>query len=479
MPMVEIPFVGAAYKSASLNIDCQRCVNLFPELGGPNSKTVMALRGTPGMLLFVVLGYSGSVGRGLFATSTNRLFGVVGSTLVEITALGVVTARGTIASSYGKVSMADNGLQLMLVDGNKGYTLTLATNVFAEIVDVDFPAGAPVVDYQDGYFIVPKPNTSQFYISTLRDGSTWDALDFGDAEGSPDLLKRPIVNGRDVWLLGENSTEVFWDSGNPDFPFERIQGAFMEVGIAAIFSAAKMQGSVFWLGGSKEGFGIVFQSRGFQAVRISTHALEEEFLTYTTLDDAEGFCYQQEGHWFYQLTFPTASRTWVYDMTTSMWHERAYRDPTSGDLGRHRATGHAFFNGRNLVMDYANDRIYELSPTTYTDNGDAILRIRTAPHIGDRRQRLAFRRLDLDLETGVGLSTGQGSDPQIMLQWSSDNGHTWSNELWRSMGRIGEYKKRVVWYRLGMARDRVFRVMISDPVKVVLLAAFAEVEGEE
>lgn len=477
MGRVTIPFVGAAYKSASLKLDAQLCINWFPELGGPTSKAVMALRGTPGTLLFCNTGVTGP-GRGLFATSTSRLFAVVYNTLIEIDPYGGTTVRGALSTTDGKVSMADNGVQLMIVDGLAGYTLNLNTNAFSTIADVDFPNGTPVVTFQDGYFIVPKPGTGQFYISDLLDGSSWDALDFGDAEGSPDILVSLISNGRDLWLCGAHSTEVWYDSGNPDFPFERTPGTFSEIGCAATYSVAKMLGSIFLLGGSKEGYGIVFQSQGFQLNRISTHAIEQAIAGYQTISDAVGWCYQQEGHWFYVLSFPTANATWVYDLSTSLWHQRAYRDPVTAALGRHRAHDHAFFAGKNLVLDYASGKIWELDLGTYTDDGDPITRIRTCPHIHEQVRRITFWSLELDMEVGVGLSTGQGSDPQIMLQVSNDGGVTFGNELWRSMGRQGEYKTRVVWHRLGRSRDRVFKLQVSDPVKCVLVGAYADVEAE-
>jgi hypothetical protein len=478
MGRVNIPFVGGAYKSRSLIFDAQRCVNLFVEMGGPGSKVPAALLGTAGLLLWKELGYSGS-GRGIWATSTNRLFVVVGDRLLEITASGIVTERGVLNTSFGRVRFADNGVQLMMVDGTNGYVFTLASNAFAEIADADFPDTTPVVSFQDGYFIVLEPATGNFYISDLFDGSSWNALDFGNAEGSPDVLISLISNGRDLWLFGEHSSEVWYNSGNPNFPFERVQGTFNEIGTAAAHSVAKMMGVVFWLGGSKEGFGQVFMAQGFTPSRISTHAIEDAIAGYANISDAEGFAFQQRGHWFYQINFPSASASWRFDLSTTLWHEVAYRDPTSGILERHRALDHAFFDTKNLVLDYANDKIYELDLETFTDNGDPIARIRSCPHVHDNRRRLVFWSLELDMETGVGLATGQGEDPQAMLQMSNDGGRTWGNELWRSFGRIGEYLKRVIWHRLGRSRDRVFRVTITDPVKVVILGAVANVEAEE
>ena len=282
-----------------------------------------------------------------------------------------------------------------------------------------------------------------------------------------------IVDHRELWLLGERTTEVWFNSGDVNFPMSRIQGAFIEHGCAATHSVCKLDNSVFWMGADDKGRGMVFRAAGYVPQRISTHALEYAIGQYARVDDAIGWTYQQEGHAFYVLTFPTANATWCFDASTGLWHERAYRD-ASNALGRHRGNCHMVFAGKNIVGDWESGKLYALDLDTYTDNGDAIPRIRSCPHIANDLKRVFYAALQIDMETGVGLTDGQGSDPQAMLQWSDDGGFTWSNELWASIGKLGERKTRVRWRRLGKARDRVFQVTITDPVKVEIVGASLE-----
>lgn len=479
---VPVGIVGGAYESASLNFDAQRCVNMFVELGGPKSKTPVALRGMPGLILFATLAAAGGDGRGLHVTSGDRCFAVVGPDLLEILADATVTTVGTLSTSYGRVSMAENGLaptggnQLAIVDGQYGYIFDLGANTLAIIADPDFPNGAKTITWMDGYFIAFAAGTGQFFISEGYDGTSWNALDFGVAEGSPDNLAGAIANGRDLWLPGIQTTQVFYDDGNPDFPFQPIPGAFSEVGLAATHSLCKMDGSVFMLGGSKEGHGIVYRSRGYSLVPISTQPMEEALQSYGAMDDAFGFTKQQAGHWFYQLTFPSANKTWCYDLTTGLWSELSYRNPVTGLEERHRAAAHAFFAGKNLVLDHSNGKMYESSLTAYADDEDPLVSLRTTAHLSYEGRKFEVHSFEVEMETGIGLVTGQGEDPQITLQWSDDGGRRWSNSHHRSIGRIGETRKRVIWRRQGETRGRCWRVQIADPVKRFITAAYAEIE---
>jgi hypothetical protein len=217
--------------------------------------------------------------------------------------------------------------------------------------------------------------------------------------------------------------------------------------------------------------------QGYQAQRISTPAIESVIrgIDADELADARAWTYQQGGHAFYCLNLPGHDATWVYDTATSLWHERTYLD--AWGLERHRAECHALGHGENVVGDYETGELFALDPDTYTDNGQEIVRMRTSPHFSQGLVRIAHHSFQLDLESGTGLTTGQGSDPQAMLQWSNDGGHTWSNERWAGIGALGKYGTRAKWNRLGDARDRVYRVMISEPIKVVLIGAELSVEG--
>lgn len=465
--MTRIPFLGGSGTHRSVTVSAERTVNLYPVLD-PAGKSPIALYGTPGLTRFATT--STGAGRGMIEAS-GRLFVVVGWTLYEVDSAGAATALGTLATITGPVSMASNGLVVALVDGTHGYQFTLGTNVFAQITDPDWPA-ATRIDYQDGYFILNRAGTGQFVITSLYDTAV-DPLDFASAEGAPDSVISLMVNHRELWLFGESSTEVWYNSGSVDFPFARLDGAFIEVGCAAPQSVAKIDNGTIWLAKDRLGHGHVVRAQGYQPQVISTRAVEFAIQGYETISDARAYAYQQDGHAFYVLNFPTADRTWVYDVTTNLWHERMW---WNGTEHRHRGECYAFAFGRCLVLDHSLGYIYELDLDAYTDDGTSIRAVRRTQHHSAEGARIFWAQLQVDVESGVGLSTGQGSDPQMMLRWSDDGGRTWSLEQWRSMGKIGEYRSRVIWRRLGQARDRVYEVVITDPIKRVLIDAWADVE---
>lgn len=463
---MEIPFVGGAYTSRSPNLDAQQCINFYPVLDQEGGKSVSALYGTPGLKLFRNLNKAAPV-RGLHVMD-DKLYAVCGNTLYEIPKNAPLEAKSsTLDTLTGHVWMADNGTQLMIVDGSYGYIYQSGT--LTKISDTDFPTPSSLT-YQDGYFIVTKADSDEIYISALNDGTSWAALDFASAEGKPDDATAVLSDHRELWIFGDETTEVFYNSGDSDFPFERIQGAFIEAGIGAPASPAKGDNTVFWL----DQYGRVLRAEGYTPRVVSTRQIEYQISRYSTISDAIGYVYTQEGHVFYVLTFPTANATWVYDITTGFWHERRSYQEGSYTDGRHRSNCYAFFDNKPIVGDYVNGKLYELDLDTYTDDGNTIKSIRAAQTIHNDRKFIFFHSLEIEFEAGVGLATGQGSDPQAILDWSDDGGHTWSNEHWRSMGKIGEYTKRAIWRRLGRSRNRIFRVTITDPVKRVIIGAHLE-----
>jgi hypothetical protein len=374
------------------------------------------------------------------------------------------------------VSIADNGTQIFLACNPDGFIYNEVTNVFAKITDPDF-AGAVTVGYLDGYFVFNEPNSQKVWVTELLDGSSVDPLDFASAEGSPDGLVAINVDHREAWLFGTDSIEVWYDAGLADFPLTRIQGAFNEIGCVAAFSIAKLDNALFWLGTDARGQGIVYRANGYTGVRVSTHAIEYAIAQYGNLSDAVAYTYQQEGHAFYVLTFPTGNATWVYDVSTQAWHERAGWNTSLGEFTRHRSNCQCNFGGNIVVGDYQNGNIYTLDLEVYADNGGIqkwLRSWRALPTGANNLKRTAQHSLQLDCESGTGLVTGQGSDPEIMLRFSDDGGHTWSNEHLSKMGKIGEYYRRVFWRRLGMTlklRDRVYEISQTDPVKAVIMGA--------
>jgi hypothetical protein len=284
-----------------------------------------------------------------------------------------------------------------------------------------------------------------------------------------------IADHRQLWVFGTDSVEVWYNAGSADFPLERIQGAFNEIGCVSAYSIAKLDNGLFWLGTDARGQGIVYRANGYTGTRVSTHAIEYAIAQYGNISDAIAYTYQQEGHAFYVLTFPSGNATWVYDVSTQAWHERAGFD--AGQFMRHRSNCQCNFEGNIIVGDFENGNLYRFDLDVYADNGGVqkwLRSWRALPPGENNFKRTAHHTLQLNAETGVGLNTGQGSDPQCMLRWSDDGGHTWSNEHWASMGQIGEYGYRTFWRRLGMTlklRDRVYEVSGTDPVKIAITGA--------
>ena len=506
---MKTPILGSAYVARSVNAADNQMINLFPELVPEGGKEPAFLQRAPGLRLLATLG-NGPV-RGLW-TYGGYGYAVSGSKLYQIDTTWTAVEKGTVAGS-GPVSMVDNGTQLFIAANGPSYIYNTSTNVFAQITDPDFP-GAVTVGYLDGYFVFNPPNSQQVWVTSLLDGLSVDPLDFASAEGSPDGLVALIVDHREVWLFGTNSVEVWYDAGTADFPLQRIQGAFNEIGCAAAYSVAKLDNGLFWLGSDARGRGIVYRANGYNGQRISTHAVEWHIQQYGNLSDAIGYTYQQDGHAFYVLIFPSANTTWVYDVATQAWHERAGWH--NGEFTRHRSNCQMSFNNEIVVGDYQNGNIYAFDLDVYADNGQIqrwLRSWRAIPTGQNTLLRTTHHSLQLDCETGVGLNEPpnsvdlfdseyvvgylltEGGDflltedgeyiavtqsnlitmiPRVMLRWSDDGGHNWSNEHWTSIGQIGQYGKRAFWRRLGMTlkiRDRVYEVSGTDPVKIAIMGA--------
>jgi hypothetical protein len=467
---MKTPILGSSYVARSVNAADSRMVNLFPEVVPEGGKEPAFLQRAPGLRRLTSIGI-GPI-RGLHAFN-NHLYVVSGSNLYEVNTDYTVLLIGAVAND-GPVSMADNGIQMFVACNGPSFIYNTSTLQYKQITDPDFP-GAVTVSYLDGYFVFIEPNSQRVWVTSLYDGSSIDPLDFASAEGDPDGLVSSIVDHSEVWLFGTNSVEVWYNSGAADFPLQRIQGAFNEIGCAATFSVAKLDNGLFWLGADQRGKGIVYRAQGYTGVRISTHAVEWQIQQYQNISDAVAYTYQQDGHAFYVLSFPSANATWVYDAATQAWHERA--GFFNGSFTRQRAACQAFFNDMVVLGDYQNGKIYTYDLAVYADDDQTqrwLRSWRALPTGQNSLKRTTQHSLQLDCETGVGLNNGQGSNPQVMLRWSDDGGHTWSREHWTSMGAIGQYGKRALWRRLGMTqkiRDRVYEISGTDPVPIYIMGA--------
>lgn len=462
----------------SLMASAQRQVNLFSERNPEGSPVKQTLYPAPGLLALSACPAPGA-GRGLFRASNNVLYAVAGRTLYSISPAWVWTAIGTLAASLSTpVSMADNSLTLLLVDGtDAGYTVDLKTGAFGTVAATGFYGGGRV-DFLDTFFVLNKPGTGEFY-SSLALSTTFDPLYFATKIGYPDPLVSVAVLHREIWLIGRDTTEIWVNSGAAAFPFEIMTGAFIQQGCAARHSVAVMGDSVFWLAQDKHGQGVVLQGAGYQAKAISTHAIANAIAGYGTISDAVGWTYQQEQHQFYVLTFPTADKTWVFDISTGEWHERTWTDG-DGAEHRHRGVASAFAHGENVVMDWETGRIYALDLDTYTDDGAPIVRRRGFPHMIEDGKRVHYRQLIADTETGNLLGTlTTGTGPQLSLRWSDTHGASWSNPLTIGFGASGDYIASLQFQRLGMARDRVFELFWSSPVRTALNGAFVDYKASK
>jgi hypothetical protein len=337
--------------------------------------------------------------------------------------------------------------------------------------------GGGTVDISDNYFVYNKPNSQLWAASDLLSPIT-DPLSFASKDGSPDDLVAIIVDRREVYLLGEMSSEAWLDVGSVPFPFQRIQGSSTQQGIAAAYSCARVGNSFAYVSKNNRGEATIVQMNGYIPQRISTHAVETT-LVGQDVSDAIAWTYQLEGHETYVVTFPsigTNGLTWAYDITTGLWHKWLYTN-NQNEYERHRGNCCAFFNQQVLLGDYENGKLYRLSLSQYTDDGQLIRRLRRCPHITTDLQRQYFAELQIQFQPGVGLPVGQGQDPQAMLRWSDDGGFTWSNENWVTIGKQGQYFTRAMWRRLGFARDRIFEVVVTDPIKAVIVSANLKAEA--
>ena len=507
--------LGSSYVARSVNAADNRMVNMFPEAVLEGGKEAGFLNRAPGLNFLQSVG-TGPI-RGLWAHQTNGddFYVVSGTEVYKLTGLNATPVKLGNVSGTGPVSIADNGATIFFACNGPSYTYYEPTGAFDQITDPNF-VGATTVAYINLLFVFNEPNSQRIWSVVSQDAITgnyiyplvFDPLTVSTADGSPDGVVAINVSHRQMWVFGTDTTEVWYDAGLTGFPLSPIQGAFNEIGCVAPFSVAKLDNTLFWLGTDPRGQGIVYKANGYAGLRISTHAIEYAIAQYGNISDAVAYTYQQEGHPFYVLTFPSANATWVYDVATQAWHERA--GFKNGNFTRHRSNCQCNFGGNTIVGDFENGNIYKFDLNVYADNGlpQKWLRSWRALPVGQNNlKRTAQHSLQLDCESGVGLNgleftevislqteldetlitesdetlitdqyayLTQGVNPEVMLRWSDDGGHTWSNEHWASMGNIGQYYKRVFWRRLGMTlklRDRVYEISGTDPVKIVILGA--------
>ena len=493
---MKLPVVGPSYEATYSDINTQRCVNMFLSSAGPMGRgdpintegTRYALIPTSGLTELEDL--TGSEMRCLseykgliYAVVDDKVYKVTVNTTAET---AVHVQIGTIStSSTGTVKVATNTTQIAWVDGSgTGYIYTPGTDTFATInsSDSDFPGGNSIV-FLDGYFIVNDPGTGTFYTSALNNGNNWDPADVATAESSPDNIVSLETSKGELWVIGERTTEIWYNAANASgSPLSPRDGLEIQIGCGAAFSVVQLDDLVVWL----DNRGYVVQSNvsplvrdnnsGYDLQIISTEAITSEILSYSVRSDAIACSFSDKGHLIYQLSFPTAKKTWCYDYTTKIWHERAWANTISGVLEHHLVQYATTLSQLQLCGGIRSGKIYMMKPDVYTEDEVTISRIRvTAPvYDPDMYGLLGIDNLSVRLSTGL---AELGEEPEIALRYSNDGGFTWSDEtLRRSTGATGQYAKRVDWNRLGVSREWLFEFTITEPGPFSIIDATIDME---
>jgi hypothetical protein len=470
--MPEFGFIGPTYTAHSANFNNERAMNLYVERDeSGTSKSKAMLVGTPGH--FVLATLPNSPVRALFA-GDNVIYAVGGDTLYEVDLAGGVTSLGTLNSASTPAKIFSNGNQLLVVSGDEVFC---DNGVGPVSVLTD---GYVSATFLDGYFCALRNPTGtngeardKIFISSLFDGTTWDALDFGSRQGSSDRLVQIVAHNQQLWLMGQATQEVWYNSGNPDFPFERIDGSQVEIG-AWPWTIAELDQSLFFVGSNARGSNVVYRTQGFIPKRISNHAVESAILTVDPTNIPVAYTYSEAGHGFYVLCL--AQTTWVYDIATDLWHERGVWNSGAGDFDPHDGVcqAHLYTDSVQLIGSGTSGKIYVQAIDEYTYAGTAIRRNRRTPYVSSQQNRIFFSRLQVDMEMG----TQASGTPTAILKWSDDGGHTFNTGRTVSIGAPGDYTKRAVFNRLGSGRNRVFDFTLPDHTgPVAITEAHLDAEG--
>lgn len=484
--MPEVNLLGQPYQGKSLIASAQQSINLYGESNkGAQAPSPITYYQFPGTELFGTPLNPG-INRCTYRTSIGTAYTVVGPSVYLVQTNGNLVFVGSIPDRASQVIMSDNGLAVVLVDGsNMGWAIDISTNAFGAIIDPSF-YGADYVVFLDTFFCFNRPDTNQFYISLgmvtyalLTAGTSFDPLDIAAKAGSADAIVALATINKNLWLIGELTTEPWIGTGAADFYFQQVQGAYVNHGCIAPYSYAGTDVLGMWLMQDKQGKNIIVKTEGYGITEISTPYLVSEFNKYDTTADAIGFCLQTEDHAFYILAFPAANITWAMELKTGYWCQLGKWNTTTNSFDRFRANCGMFFNSDLMVGDYSTGKIYTLNPNIATDDGDNMKFIRTFLHmVGSEFQRVVYKACSLNIEPGTSTkevgSEDEDNEPVIYLSWSDDRGKTFGFPVAQSLGRQGQFLTDPQWNRLGMARDRIFKAEWDGPVVTALNGAFVE-----
>ena len=479
MPVTQLPIANGFYVSDSLPIAAQECTNWYPNIVQGQALSQETLFGTPGLTQLATSGTLDNENRGghemagkPYFVNGDRLYRLDQAIVFDQVTYSLVFL-GDI-SGTGRVSMADNGTQLMiLVPGGDGFIYNHVTDTFSQITDTDFTAnGAPqFVVFIDGYFLVTT-DSKKFIVSAINDGLSYNALDFGTAESDPDDIVAPVVYKNQLFISGRQTFEAFQNIGGADFPFSRT-GLFLQKGCFAPYSLVNAQDTFMWVGGGENEGPAIWALNGNSTTKISTTAIDSILsrLTDSQLFNIFSWAYANKGAYFIGFSLP--STTLVYDTTSQRWHER--KSLIDGSQAVFRAS--SVVKAYNIILcgDLIDGRIGELDSDVYTEYENTIIRRVATQPFQNNMQSVFFPTLELTVESGVG--NADAPDPQITLERSKD-GKTWSGPISRSIGKIGEYARRAIWRQNGRAsRFEIFRFTLTDAVKPVIIQLTANIIG--
>lgn len=460
----KIPLLGGESTHRIAKISDRQSINWRPKAELPGSKTQISLMPWPGLTKITTI--DSGPGRANTVEFKGHLYGISNNSLFKMDTSDVVTSVGVLNTTSGWCVIAVGRTHIMITDGTNGYTYDAST--FAVISDADYPDDATHCAYLDGRFIAMNGGTDIFFISDDEDPTSWGALNFASAEAHPDNILAITTNTKDIYFFGGASIQIYFNSSNPDFPFDPYPNT-IEYGIHAQYSLVQDDKGMYCLAIKPHGGLVVINILGFSGTIISDPDISWTINQLSVTNDAIGAIYDLEGESYYILTFPSADITYAFNLQTGFAHRLK-----SFGVGRDRALGYGTLNKRQFCMDYSNAKLYELDFDKYTQDGAVIERYRRAQVIHNNNHRIIYDEIVIDIKPGVG--NGDEANPVLELRWSDDGAETWSSWYSRSMGAIGEFKTRLVWRRLGISRGRIFEYRCTDPVLAVIIDAYARVE---
>jgi hypothetical protein len=487
--MSKIGMIGNSYTARSNAVADEETINWYPEtIETAGAQTKASFFGTPGLLAFCT--FDDGPTRGSCWTGT-RAFVASGATLYEVfaDATKAKLMDGTLDSFGGPVSIVASNIEILIVAGGRAWCMELATNTVTDVTAL--LAGAPVkARYSDGYFIVMFAGSNKFQISAILDGTIWPGIQVNAVSVFPENIVSIEVSHRELWVIGSQHAQPYQDTGT-DEVFDVIPGALIETGGAATFGMDLLDNTVFLVSQDIRGARQAWRMSGYTPQRISTHAVETSLSSYTAnqMENLVSYSYQDGGHLFWVLYIPETDCTWVYDVSTGLWHKRAEWHVDTGTYGPHRSWNHIYAFGKHLVGDWQTGTLnemkmaYDTGGNIYafvTENGATIRRVRQSPTLVNEMEWIYHSQFVADFATGLGpqppLQDGGGNPrpPQAILQWSDNRGSVWSNEYIAGCGMAGEYNTRAIWRRLGRSRYRVYRLIVSDPIPWTLVDAYLE-----